>query len=58
MVLYKLPFAFFPVRDVYARDKMDIVEWLDWFAKQDVGVVGRNPNAPGNSIENNGRLFK
>ncbi|MEK6863190.1 MAG: hypothetical protein AABW53_00670 [Nanoarchaeota archaeon] len=46
MVLYKLPFAFFPVRDVYARDKMDIVEWLDWFAKQDVEVVGRDPNAP------------
>lgn len=48
MVLYKLPFAFFPIRDVYARDKMDIAEWLEWFAKQDIKqnieIVGRTSN--------------
>ena len=27
-------------------DKTYIVEWLDWFAKQDIEVVGRNPDAP------------
>lgn len=46
MVLYKLPFAFFPVRDIYARDKMDIREWLGWFAKQNLKVVGRDLNGP------------
>jgi hypothetical protein len=28
MVLYKLSFAFFPIQQVYARNKADIVGWL------------------------------
>lgn len=45
MALYKLPFALFPVRDIYARDKKDIAAWLEWFAEQDIKVLKHNPGA-------------
>ena len=39
MTLYKLPFAFFPVRNIYARSREDIVRWLDIYERKPFEVL-------------------
>lgn len=39
MVLYKLPFAIFPVKDIYARSRGDIVQWLERYEQNPFEVV-------------------
>lgn len=39
MVLYKLPFAVFPIQDIYARSREDIKQWLDLYQQDPVRVV-------------------
>ena len=39
MVLYKLPFAVFPIQDIYARSREDIEEWLDRYHRNPIPLV-------------------
>lgn len=39
MVLYKLPFAIFPVKDIYARSRSDIEQWLERYNQNPFEVV-------------------
>ena len=39
MVLYKLSFAIFPVKDIYARSRSDIVEWLEKYEQNPFKVA-------------------
>lgn len=50
MVLYKLPFALFPIKDIYARNRDDIREWLDGYHQQLIEVVTPS-NLPIGSID-------
>lgn len=43
MVLYKLSYAFFPVKDVYSRNKVDIVDWLHQFGDKELQGLEVHP---------------
>src|SRR3989344_5932064 len=47
MVLYKLPFAIFPVKDIYARSQEDIVQWLEKYEQNPYEVLGLSGNKAG-----------
>ncbi|MEK6900103.1 MAG: hypothetical protein AABX05_03185 [Nanoarchaeota archaeon] len=46
MVLYKLPFAVFPIVNIYARNTEDIIGWMSWFQQQDIEVIGSKGRFP------------
>ncbi len=39
LTLYKLPVALYPINDVFARDRADIIQWLEWFNSKNVEVI-------------------
>ena len=47
MVLYKLPFAIFPVKDIYARSRDDIVRWVEGYRQNPFEVVPYSENKVG-----------
>ncbi len=47
MVLYKLPFAIFPVKDIYARSRDDIEEWLERYKNDPFEIVTKQDEEAG-----------
>ncbi len=45
MTLYKLPFAIFPVKEVYARSRDDIAAWLRWYEQNPFEFYARSGRA-------------
>ena len=50
MALYKLSFAIFPIKDIYARSKLDIADWLDWYRQNPIEVYART-GTPGTMVD-------
>jgi len=47
MVLYKISFAIFPVKDIYARSRDDIERWLESYHRNPFEVVTKDGKDPG-----------
>lgn len=42
MVLYKLSFAIFPIKDIFARSRDDIARWLHQYHQNPIEVITKN----------------
>lgn len=51
MALYKLPFALYPIKDVFARNHDDVLQWLEWFNSKNVDVIAHSDSSGPRGID-------